>query len=177
LYNPRLKELAVCLHAVAYDDKADKVPKVFKLFNLNVLIEFMKIIICGSVSAAEEIFNARDMLEGKGHEVIIPEGVRDENLRKRNSVGISERTSDKIKYDLIRGYYEKIKTCDAVLVVNPEKKGIAGYIGGNTFLEMGFGFVLNKKLFCLYKVPEMPYTSEILAMRPTVLDGNLDLLK
>ncbi len=133
----------------------------------------MKIIICGSVSsAAEEIFKARDILVAKGHEVIIPEGMKNEDLRS-----ISEQTSDKIKYDLIRSYHEKIKNCDAILVINPEKKGIVGYIGGNTFLEMGFGFVLNKKLFCLYAVPEIAYTQEILAMQPVILNGNLNLLK
>ena len=113
----------------------------------------------------------------EGHEVIIPEGMENGDLRKRNEVSISEKTNDKIKYDLIRGYYEKIKKCDAILVVNPEKKGVVGYIGGNTFLEMGFGFVLNKKLFCLYGVPEMTYTPEILAMQPVILDGNINLLK
>ncbi len=58
--------------------------------------------------------------------------------------------------------------------MNPEKNGIKGYIGGNTFVEMAFAHVLDKKLFCLYQIPKMAYTSEILAFRPIILNGNLE---
>jgi len=46
-----------------------------------------------------------------------------------------------------RRYYEIIKECDAILVLNLEKNKIKNYIGGNTFLEMGFAHVLNKKIY------------------------------
>ena len=53
--------------------------------------------------------------------------------------------------------------------------GIPNYIGGNTFLEMGFAHVLNKKVFLLNNIPAMPYDDEIKDMQPIVLNG--DLLK
>ena len=54
------------------------------------------------------------------------------------------------------------------------KDEIPNYVGGNSFLELGFGFILGKKLFLLHKVPEMPFIKqEILGMQPTVLDGVL----
>ncbi len=136
----------------------------------------MKIIICGSISAAEEILRIKRRLEEKGYEVEIPEGVKRAQIRAKTDATDGERAEIKIKYDLIKAYYEKIVLNDVVLVVNPEKKGIPGYIGGNTFLEMGFAHVLGKKLFCLYPIPEMPYTSEILAMKPIVLDGDFTAL-
>ncbi len=77
---------------------------------------------------------------------------------------------------MIRKYYEVIKKNDVILVVNIEKNGIKGYIGGNTFLEMGFAFILNKKIYCLYQLPDLPYSSEIVEMQPIILNGNLDLL-
>ena len=61
------------------------------------------------------------------------------------------------------------------MVVNVNKKGILNYIGGNSFLEMGFAHILNKPIFILNEIPEMIYTDEILAMQPVVLNG--DLLK
>ena len=70
-----------------------------------------------------------------------------------------------------------MKNYDAVLVVNPKKKDIYSYIGGNTLIEMAFAHILNKPLYVLYQIPDMQYTSEILAMNPIVLDGNLEILK
>lgn len=137
----------------------------------------MKIIICGSISAAKEIIDVKQKLEKKRHVIEIPEGVKKAYLRGRTKVSSLEKANDKIKFDLIRGYFNKIKNHDAVLIVNPEKKGIKGYIGGNTFIEMAFAHVLNKKLYCLYPIPELSYTSEILAMQPIVIYGNLNKIK
>lgn len=113
-------------------------------------------------------------MENKGHHVEIPEGVKRLEIRAKTGSTTSEQADIKGKYDLIRGYYEKMKTHDAVLIVNPEKKGIKGYIGGNMLIEMAFVHVLNKKLYCLYPLPDMPYTSEMLAMQPVILNGDLN---
>lgn len=133
----------------------------------------MKIIICASISATEEVLKVKNELEKMGHEIEIPEGMKNEYLAGRTDVSTSEKAEDKIKFDVIKSYFEKIKENDAVLVVNPEKNGIIGYIGGNTLIEMAFGYVLNKEIYCLYQIPEMQYSSEILAMKPEVLNGNI----
>jgi len=133
----------------------------------------MKVIICGSISAAYEILAAKKQLEEAGHTVEIPEGVKNLELRGRTEVSTEEKAEDKIKHDLIRGYFEKMKNYDIVLVVNPEKRGVPGYIGGNTLIEMAFGHVLGKKLYVLHGLPDLSYTSEILAMQPVVVDGDL----
>jgi len=137
----------------------------------------MKIIICGSITAAEEIEKIRDELVGRGHEVEIPEGVKNLRLRGRTEVSTTEKAEDKIQGNLIRGYFEKMKDYNAVLVVNPEKRGVKGYIGGNTLIEMAFGHVLGKKLYVLNPVPQLSYTSEILAMQPVVIKGDLDKIQ
>lgn len=133
----------------------------------------MKIIICCSITAAEEVLKIKKKLEENGHAVEIPEGVKHKYFQERTEISTSEKAADKIKHDLIRGYYEKIKQYDAVLVVNPEKRGITGYIGGNTLMEMGFGYVLNKQIYVLYPLPDMQYRAEIEAMQPIVLNGDL----
>ena len=69
-----------------------------------------------------------------------------------------------------------MKEYEVVLVVNPEKTGVAGYIGGNTLIEMAFGHVLGKKLYVLYPLPDLSYTAEILAMQPMVLNGDVSKL-
>ncbi len=137
----------------------------------------MKIILCGSLSKADDILRVKNELEKKGHDVEIPEGVKRPEIRVTSNATISEKANIKIKYDLIKRYYKKIKKYDAVLVVHPEKNRIKGYIGGNTFIEMAFAHVLNKPLYCLHELPQMDYLPEMLAMKPIELNGNLDNIK
>ncbi len=133
----------------------------------------MNIILAGSITACEQIEDIASKLQAMGHVVEIPFGCK--HLRDRTEVSLEEKASDKIANDLLRAYFEKMKAHDAMLVVNPEKRGIAGYVGGNTLIEMSFAHVLGKPLYCLYPPGEVSYLPEILAMQPTVLDGNLSM--
>lgn len=38
---------------------------------------------------------------------------------------------------------------------------------------MAFAHVLDKKIFLLNPIPEIPYKDEIVAMQPIILDGDL----
>jgi nucleoside 2-deoxyribosyltransferase len=87
-----------------------------------------------------------------------------------------ERINVKIEHDFIREHFRKIEQADAILVLNYKKKDIEGYIGGNTFLEMGHAFGLGKKIYLLYPVPAMDYNVEMHAMQPIILDGDLTKL-
>jgi nucleoside 2-deoxyribosyltransferase len=133
----------------------------------------MKIVICGSMSAHREMLEVKKSLEEDGHSIQLPsfnniDAEIDENGNSKETAHI------KIKDDLIRGYYKKIKECDAILVVNPEKRAIPGYIGANTFLEIGFAHVLEKRLYVLNDYSrELPYVDEIDAMQPVVMNNDL----
>src|ERR1039457_4670976 len=105
----------------------------------------MKIIICGSITAAKEILEIQRNLQQTGHEVEIPHGVKHKECWDRTELPSAEKAEDKIKNDLIRGYYEKIKLYDVVLVVNVDKRGIKNYIGGTNFFEKRVSHVLKKK--------------------------------
>ncbi|OGF42355.1 hypothetical protein A2555_00185 [Candidatus Falkowbacteria bacterium RIFOXYD2_FULL_39_16] len=135
----------------------------------------MKIVICGSMSSACQMVDAKKELLQNNHEVILPKNTEQYAEKVLAEETAHESTKNKIEHDLIRDYFEKIKNADAVLVVNVDKKGISNYIGGNSFLEIGFAHILNKPIFILNDIPEMIYTDEILAMQPVVLNG--DLLK
>src|SRR3989344_4693339 len=137
----------------------------------------MRIIIAGSLSAAEEIIEIKDELVARGDEVEYPTGVKKYESQGHQMPSDEEKAQDKIDHDLIRGYFEKIKDYEALLVVNPEKNGVPGYIGGNTLIEMAFAFVLHKPIYLLYQIPEMPYTSEIEAMKPVVINKDLSKIK
>ena len=137
----------------------------------------MKIIICAPIVAANEVDEIKLQLEKMGYEVEVPEGVKNATMRARTEVSNSEKAEDKINNNLIRGYFEKMKNYDVALIVNPEKRGITGYIGGNTFIEMAFAHVLNKKIYCLNPLPDLPYKAEMIAMEPIIINGDLTLIK
>ena len=144
----------------------------------------MKIVICGSIEFTPKIKEIADWLTNEDHVVDIPltsQRIINGELTLEKFKKEKQKNGDgsfrKIKDDVIRRYYEIIKECDAILVLNLEKNRIKNYIGGNTFLEMGFAHVLNKKIYLLNEIPNMPYTDEIKAMQPIVLKGNLDAIK
>lgn len=139
----------------------------------------MKISICASIQFTPQIKEIADELKSYGHEVIIPDGAEriingeitlDEFL---GNVGKGEGAKAKIAHDVIRGYFHKIENSDAILVLNFTKKGIDHYIGGNTFLEMGFAHVLNKKIFLYNPIPEMHYKDELITFQPIILNQDL----
>lgn len=133
----------------------------------------MIIVICASMSAAKKVMSVKSALESMGHEVIVPrntEKYADETLQMETA---HEATANKIQKDLIRGYFDKIKNSDAVLVVNESKSGIENYIGGNTLIEIAFAHILNKDKYILNGIPELSYADEIRAMQPVVLYGDL----
>ncbi|OGI23936.1 MAG: hypothetical protein A2420_04710 [Candidatus Moranbacteria bacterium RIFOXYC1_FULL_44_13] len=99
-------------------------------------------------------------------------------------VGKSDEEKEKMKLnqkynmDAIREFWKAMQGADAVLVLNLDKNGMKNYIGGNTFLEMGFAHVLNQKIFLYNPIPENPfYQTEIIAMNPIVISRDLSLIK
>lgn len=145
----------------------------------------MKIVIVGSINFSYEIKKTADELEKLGHVVEIPtytkkilsgEVTLDDYVKtkeKEGDFGFREKANE----DLIKKYHRSIQTSDAILVLNLDKKDIKNYIGGNSFLEMGFAYVMDKKIFLLNDIPDMLYTDEIKAMKPIILNGNLSKIK
>jgi len=139
----------------------------------------MKIAICGSLNFTLEMEKLATKLRQMGFKTYIPVSSKKilkgefslEEIKKEKSDGkFSERA---IRNDAIRTYWKIIKNCDAILVANFDKEGISGYVGGNTFLEIGFAHVLKKKIYLLHGIPKMNYRDEIKAMQPLVLGGDL----
>lgn len=137
----------------------------------------MIIALCGSLSFAKQMKKVKDFLEKRGHRVFTPP-LMDHYLNgKLKKYKQPEKEAAKKKnFNLIKVHYEAIKKSDAILVLNYTKNKVKNYIGGNSFLEMGFAHVLGKKIYLLNPIPKMSYTAEILAMEPIVLNGDLKKL-
>jgi len=139
------------------------------------------VVICGSMAFAKQMKKAKVFLEEMGHAVYVPP-FTDEFIKNpdwHNKVHTTgEHHKFKKKHNLIRYYYQKIRKADAILVLNYSKNGIKNYIGGNSFLEMGFAYVLGKKVYLLNPIPKLDlYSEEIKAMEPIILNGDLRKLK
>lgn len=122
-----------------------------------------------------EMREIKDGLTVLGHEVLVPTetGNGEVPIEARSDISDKQKISAKIEFDFIREHFKKIENADAILVLNYEKKNVPGYIGGNTFLEMGHAFGLGKKIFLMNPVPSMNYSTEMHAMQPIVIDGDL----
>lgn len=137
----------------------------------------MKIVICGSMKLSKKMIEVGDELLRLGHEVILPRHTEEYAQMNTSDHIHNESAQNKMKDDLIRDHFNKIGESDAILVVNDDLNGTRGYIGGNSFLEMGFAHVLNKNIYLLNDMPDSSFKDELVAMQPVVLNGNLDLIK
>lgn len=141
----------------------------------------MKITICSSALFARQSRGIKERLERMGFEVFLyPQKVEvsgeaidvDEYYRMRKN-DLTEELLE-IKRRLIDEHLEKIKRSDAVLVLNLDKSENSGYVGGNTFLEMGIAYFLRKKIF-IWKKPskDLPYYEELMALNPIFIEEDL----
>ncbi len=137
----------------------------------------MKIVICASMSIAPEIIEAKEKLQNLGHQVNIPKNAELYASGSLSPETRKESVDNKIGGDLIKRYFDLIDSSDAILVLNLDKGKIKNYIGGNTFLEIGFAHILKKKIFLFNEVPNLLYKDEILAMKPMILNGNLEKIR
>jgi len=133
----------------------------------------MRIVLCGSMKFAKEMVEEGKQLEKQSHKVIYPAEIHKWTDANANI----DNKWEKIELDVFKYYFEEIKKSDAILVINEEKNNIKNYIGGNSLIEMSFAYVLNKKIFLLHNIPEMSYSDEIEAMKPIVLNGNIEELE
>ena len=130
----------------------------------------MIITICASMTLARRIQDVRRALEALGHTVHVPVEVEAFDYQAATT---AERAALKRSHDLIREHWRKIQRSDAILVLNETTKGVERYIGGNSFLEMGFAHILDLPIYLLHPIPEMLYDSEMAAMDPIVIHGDL----
>jgi len=142
-----------------------------------------KITICCSVSFYRQALEVEEQLRNLGFEVKIPhiaytmKESGDFNVDTYKTWYKNAADYGK-KAELMRAHFKKVVESDAILVLNYEKKGIQGYIGGNGLMEMGIAFHYKKPIYILNPVQEtLPIYEEIMGMQPVVLNGDLEKLQ
>lgn len=130
------------------------------------------IAICGSMSHKSQWVEVIRQLEEIGYSVSTPALTEIVDWSKLSNIEITER-----KGYFIRRHFANIAQADVVLVANYEKNGIENYIGSNSFLEMGAGFIYGKPIYLLNPVPKQENYEEILALEPIVLNSDLSKIE
>jgi len=135
----------------------------------------MRIVICGSLKFYDEMLKVKDNLEKRGFEVILPMKIVGTNYDNKS---VEDGKRNIRKHDAINKHYKNIVASDSILVMNLDKNGVKNYIGGNSFLEMGFAYVNGKKIFVLNELPEdLNYCEEMHGMEPVIIKRNLSIIK
>lgn len=138
------------------------------------------IAICGSLNFAKDMIEVADALKKRGLGVKIPFSALDMKRandfrisRKFKSIGEPERRRRRMK-----NHIRKIEKSDAVLIVNFKKKGIEGYIGGATLIEMAIADYLGKKIYILNPISKsLALYEEIVGFKNIFIDGDLSKIR
>jgi hypothetical protein len=75
-------------------------------------------------------------------------------------------------------FFDEIAISDAILFLNYDKKWISGYIGTSVLMEIGIAYYLDKKIFLTNPIDQSQwYALEVLLAGPTIINGDLSLIK
>ncbi len=137
----------------------------------------MRIGVAGSMQFTDKMIEVCEELKKLGHDPFMS-SFKDRYVGKTADEIEKLKLEDKYERDAIREFWQPMQSADALLVLNYDKHGIKNYIGGNSFLEMGFAHVLGQKIYLHNPIPDMPYYgSEIIAMKPVVIEGDLSKIR
>ena len=136
----------------------------------------MNIFICSSKYNYDKIPSIKAELEKAGHVITLPNSY-DAPMMEESMKELGTKEHAEWKGNMLRLQTEKVMKNNAVLILNFEKNGQQNYIGGATFLELFKAFELDKKLFLYNPIPEGILKDEIIGMNPTVIVGDLSLVK
>ncbi|HUS52360.1 MAG TPA: hypothetical protein VMX77_02735 [Candidatus Bathyarchaeia archaeon] len=140
------------------------------------------ITLCSSAQFFRKAIEVGRELEELGFKVILPQTAV---MMKRsgNFDVASYKTWFKDKKDyqkktkLIKDHFKKVEKTEAILVLNEEKEGLPGYIGGNTLMEMGLAFFLQKPIFIYNRIDSrLKFKEEVYGLNPIFINRNLKVI-
>lgn len=141
------------------------------------------ITLCSSVSFYKDVLSIEKQLKKLGFKTKIPKTARIMAANKNFNVAdyktwYANPTDYKIKTALMNGHFKKVIASDAILVINNEKNGIAGYIGGNVLMEMTAAHLYKKPIF-LWNAISAGFTieEEIRGLNPVMINRDLSKIK
>jgi len=158
--------------------------KSFKKSSKSKALKNKKVItICSSASFYKDVLVIEKELKKMGYRVKIPSVAN--KMKKSGNYDVSfyktwfKNPNDyKNKTKLMNDHFKKILEADAILIVNGEKNGVPGYIGGNGLMEMGLAYHYKKPVFVFNKVSDKSnFVEEVFGMGAVIIDGDLSKIR
>lgn len=134
--------------------------------------------ICSSANFYKQVVEIQEQLSDR-YQVIVPTTATRMKLSGNYDVShyktwFADSGDYHKKAALMRGHFEEVEKADAILVVNEEKHGRPGYIGGNVLMEMALAFWLKIPIYVLNEPdPESSFTEEIIGMGSIIINGDV----
>jgi len=125
----------------------------------------------GSMTFAQQMKDAKRILESMGFEVFVPldteHVIKDPN--KKTDVEFMKELG------VGRGDAELVAKSDAFVILNYPKYDTEGYIGPGAYRDLSVAWWLKKKIFFLFPYDESQnnHKHEMLGFDPIILDGNI----
>lgn len=139
------------------------------------------ITICSSVSFYKDIPPLYDQLSKMGYKVLLPDVADVMRLNKNyhhEKTWLTNKNDYHKKTKLMDEHFKKVIQADAILVVNYDKNGMKGYIGGNVLMEMVLAYHYKKPIFILNDIDEkLPLKEEVYGLNSIFLDRNLESIR
>lgn len=141
------------------------------------------ITICASASHYRDVLKIEKELLKLGFKTKIPHTAK--IMHKNKDFNINNYKTwyqDKRDYfkktKLMINHFKKIINADAILVVNMNKNGVGGYIGGNTLMEMAIAFHYKKPIFIYNEISEgLQIKEEVYGVNPKFIQKDLSKIK
>lgn len=141
------------------------------------------ITICSSASFYKDVLEIDAQLKKLGYTVKIPKIAL--TMKKNNDFNIAhyktwlkDKNAFKIKKSLMDSHFKKVMEADAILVVNKEKKGLKGYIGGNVLMEMTLAYYNKRPIFIWDETDSKSNLyEEIIGVNPIFINKHLENIK
>ena len=141
------------------------------------------IVICSSASFYTQVVEMEKQLKSLGFKVKVPfiankmKKSGDFNVEKYKT-WFNNPNDYKRKAYLTRKHFIEIEKGDIILILNYNKNGRDGYIGGAVLGEMAVAFYLKKSIYILNKIDEnSSFKEEIYGMLPKIINGELSKIK
>ena len=137
------------------------------------------IAICSSATHYKDLLEIEEKLKKLGFKTKIPDTAR--TMKKTNNFDVkfyktwykNEKDYTK-KTNFIIKHFNKIISSNFILVVNMDKDGIEGYIGGNVLMEMAIAFHYKKKIFIYNNISKtLPIREEVYGLKPIFINRDL----
>lgn len=130
------------------------------------------IVLCGSMQFLPDMQEVAKQLQKTGCEVLLP-SIHEEEVDLDTLKQTNREAFVAYKQKVMFEHFAKIQRADKVLVLNYSKRGVDGYIGANTLVEIAIAAYLKKPTYLLYEPAEGGAHDEVIGFAPIVLHGDV----